>query len=145
VSHVIRNHEGATFVFSSVYHKDSSEAMNDHLIKHGDGVKDISFKVENAKAVYEHAVANGAIPVSPPSELSDEDGTVILSTVKTYGDTTHTFIQNVNYKGIFLPGYKPHTLKELFNVSLPPIKFEKVDHIVGNQADLQMEPAVKYY
>jgi len=136
VSHVIRNHDGATFVFSSVYHKDSSEAMNDHLNKHGDGVKDITFKVENSKAVYEHAVANGAIPVSPPSELSDEDGTVIVSTVKTYADTTHTFLQNINYKGIFLPGFKAHTLKEAFNDYLPPIKFEKVDHIVANQPDL---------
>ena len=28
---------------------------------------------------------------------------------------------------------------------LPEIKFTKIDHIVGNQADLQMEPVVKYY
>ncbi len=46
-----------------------------------------------------------------PTELKDEHGTVILSTVKTYGDTTHTFVERKNYKGLFLPGYVPHHSK----------------------------------
>lgn len=46
-----------------------------------------------------------------PTELKDEHGTVILSTVKTYGDTTHTFVERKNYKGLFLPGYAPHHSK----------------------------------
>jgi 4-hydroxyphenylpyruvate dioxygenase len=144
-SHVIRNHEGATFVFSSVYNRDSSEEMNNHLVTHGDGVKDVCFVVEDAKAIFDYSVANGGVAVSPPKELTDEDGTVIVSTIKTYGDTTHTFLQNVNYKGIFLPGYKPHHNKEAFNQLNPEIRFQKIDHIVGNQPDLQMEPAVTYY
>lgn len=45
--------------------------MNAHLIKHGDGVKDVGIYVENCKAVYENSIANGGISVSPPSELSD--------------------------------------------------------------------------
>lgn len=44
-SHVIRNHEGATFVFCSVYNRNSSEEMNNHFIQHGDGVKDIALTV----------------------------------------------------------------------------------------------------
>lgn len=97
--------------------------MNDHLIKHGDGVKDVGIEVENCKAVYANSIANGGISVSPPTELSDENGTIILSTVRTYGETTHTFIQNVNYTGPFLPGFKPHPYKEVFNTFLEPIKF----------------------
>lgn len=119
--------------------------MNQHLVNHGDGAKDVSFNVEDSKAIYDYSVAHGAVSVQAPAEVSDENGTVIVSTIKTYGDTTHTFIQNINYKGIFFPGYKPHHLKEVFNESLPTIKFEKIDHIVGNQGDLQMEPVVKYY
>lgn len=142
---MIRNHEGATFCFCSVYNKDSSEEMNKHLVDHGDGVKDVAFYVEDAKAIYEYSTSHGGIPVSPPSELSDENGTVIVAAIRTYGDTTHTFIQNVNYTGPFLPGYKPHHNKEAFNGVMAPIRFEKIDHIVGNQADLKMEPAVKYY
>ena len=81
-------------------------------------------------------MSNGAVSVSPPAEVSDENGTVIMASVRTYGDTNHTFIQNVNYKGIFLPGYKAHHNKEIFNETLPAIKFNKIDHIVGNQPDL---------
>lgn len=40
--------------------------MNDHLINHGDGVKDIALKVENARAAYEYAVNNGAVSVAKP-------------------------------------------------------------------------------
>lgn len=47
----------------------------------------------------------------------------MVSTVRTYGETTHTFIQNVNYNGPFLPGYKAHPNKEAFNTFLEPIKF----------------------
>lgn len=115
------------------------------MIKHGDGVKDIAFLVEDAKAIYEHAVAHGAGSVYPPKQLTDEHGTVILSSIKTYGDTTHTFVQRNNYIGVFLPGFKAHTSKEGINSLVAPIKFEFVDHIVGNQPDLQMEPVVRYY
>lgn len=55
-SHAVRNHEGAIFVLCSVYHKDSDETMNEHLINHGDGVRDVAFAVENATAVYENAI-----------------------------------------------------------------------------------------
>ena len=39
--------------FSSVYNEDSNKEMNTHLITHGDGVKDIAFTVENARAIYD--------------------------------------------------------------------------------------------
>lgn len=145
VSHVVRNHEGTTFVFCSVYNRDSSEEMNRHLIEHGDGVKDIALRVEDARAVYDYAIKNGAVSVRAPYELSDEHGVVVLSTIKTYGDTVHTFVERKNYKGSFLPGYRPHHLTENFNKLFKPIRFEKVDHVVGNQPDLMMEPAVQYY
>jgi 4-hydroxyphenylpyruvate dioxygenase len=62
-THVVRNAEGTTFVFCSVYHKDSSEEMNNHLINHGDGVRDIAFTVEDSRAIYGYAIKNGAISV----------------------------------------------------------------------------------
>lgn len=112
--------------------------MNHHLVKHGDGVKDIAFTVEDSRAIYDFAVKNGAVSVRAPVELKDENGTVVLSSVRTYGDTTHTFVERKNYKGLFLPGFAPHYMKEKFNDILKPIRFERVDHIVGNQPDLQM-------
>lgn len=61
---------------------------------------------------------------------------MILSAIKTYGDTIHTFVQRNGYNGIFLPGFKAHPSKEGINTLLPPVKIECVDHVVGNQPDL---------
>ncbi len=84
-SHVVRNAEGSIFVFCSVYQQDSNEDMNRHLVKHGDGVRDIAFTVEDSKAIYDFAMKNGAVSVFAPRELKDENGTVIISSVRTYG------------------------------------------------------------
>jgi 4-hydroxyphenylpyruvate dioxygenase len=43
--------------------------MNKHLIKHGDGVKDIALSVEDATAIYEYSIKNGGISVNPPTKL----------------------------------------------------------------------------
>ena len=43
-----------------------------------------------------------------------------MAVVQTYGETTHTFIERGNYKGLFLPGYKPARMKGNF---LPQISF----------------------
>lgn len=60
----------------------------------------------------------GAIIVREPWDESDEDGSVRMAVVQTYGDTTHTFIQRNNYNGLFLPGFKkplfvPETYEKL--------------------------------
>lgn len=44
-----------------------------------------------------------------------------------------------------MPGFKPHHLKNPINSLLAPIVFQKIDHVVGNQPDLQMEEATRYY
>lgn len=79
--------------------------------------------------------------------MEDEHGEVILSTVRTYGDTTHTFVQRNDYKGLFLPGFQPHFLSEPFNkvegLESPDLLF--IDHCVGNQPDGEMEAAASWY
>lgn len=35
-----------------------------------------------------------------------------LSPLSQYGDTTHTLIEKLNYKGLFLPGYHPPLFKD---------------------------------
>ena len=57
----------------------------------------------------QHAMERGALVVKEPWEESDENGTVRMARIQTYGDTTHTLIDRSNYKGPFLPGYKPTT------------------------------------
>lgn len=121
--------------------------MYEHLEKHGDAVKDVSFEVDNVRGVYEQAVENGAISVQPPKTISDADGSVTTAIIRTYGDTTHTLISRDTYDGAFLPGYKsvPASKKDPLQSLLPPIPLEAIDHCVGNQDWGQMEAACDYY
>ena len=85
--------------------------MGSHLTKHGDGVKDVSFSVEDLDAIVERAKKKGVKIVRDIFEEEDEFGKVRFAIVQTYGETTHTFIERNNYKGLFLPGYKPARMK----------------------------------
>ena len=49
--------------------------------KHGDGVKDVAFLVDDAAGIYNKAVSRGAKGVKEPQTLEDENGKVIVSTV----------------------------------------------------------------
>lgn len=70
---------------------------------------------------------------------------MIVSSVRTYGDTTHTFVQRVDYKGVFLPGFRAHHLYEKINDLIPRPELKFIDHCVGNQPDGEMEPVAEWY
>ncbi|KAK5257025.1 hypothetical protein LTR16_001814 [Cryomyces antarcticus] len=118
----------------------------EHLDKHGDAVKDISFEVDDVRAVYENAVLNGAVSVEAPNAVEDaNDGSILRATIQTYGDTTHTFIERRNYTGVFLPGYRASTHVDPLCKDLPQVPLEAIDHCVGNQDWDEMDAACDFY
>jgi 4-hydroxyphenylpyruvate dioxygenase len=114
----------------------------DHQARHGDGVHKIALSVPDADAAYWHAVEHGARGVHTPHWVEDEHGRVQLSSVETYGDTLHLFVQRDGYAGAFLPGYerRGEAPKDPEAMSLMAI-----DHIVGNVELGHMNEWVKYY
>jgi 4-hydroxyphenylpyruvate dioxygenase len=113
-----------------------------HLERHGDAVKDVSFEVDNVRAIYEHAIMNGAVSVQVPRVTTDKlDGEVLTAVIRTYGETTHTLIERNKYHGAFLPGYKAFHQTDPLDKLLPPVTLEAIDHCVGNQDWNQMEAA----
>jgi 4-hydroxyphenylpyruvate dioxygenase len=108
---------------------------------HGDGVKSLSLWVDDATKSYEETTKRGAVSVFPPKKLTDEHGEVVISAIKTYGDTIHTFVERKNYKGAFLPGFQP--AKSLFKIE--PIGLKYVDHCVGNVELGKMNDWVDFY
>ena len=86
---VVRN--GMVFIALSSPLKKNDE-FKDHIDKHGDGVREIAFTVEDATKVFQTAVSRGAIPISEPIKIEDKNGFVIMSSVLSYGDTINTFI-----------------------------------------------------
>ncbi|KAK4499016.1 hypothetical protein PRZ48_009528 [Zasmidium cellare] len=157
-SHVVQNN-GVRFVFTSPVRSSSRQTLKeapaedqkvldeiyDHLDKHGDGVKDVAFEVDDVRAVYENAIANGAESVNPPHIDSSDEGSILSASIKTYGDTTHTFIERTSYSGPFLPGYRAVITQDPVNAYLPTINLEAVDHCVGNQDWDEMNDACEFY
>lgn len=113
--------------------------LAEHIRKHGDGVKDITFHVDDAKGCYEACIARGAKSAGEPETLSDENGSVTKASIFTYGETVHSFISYNDYNGPFLPGFVESKV-EGNNVGL---KF--IDHIVGNVELGKMEHWVNFY
>jgi 4-hydroxyphenylpyruvate dioxygenase len=118
------------------------DEIADHHARHGDGVHKIALSVPDAAQAYEHAVSHGARGVHTPHWVEDEHGRVQLSSVETYGDTLHLFVQRDDYRGAFLPGYERRA-----EATRNPddMMLMAIDHIVGNVELGHMEEWVGYY
>ena len=57
--------------------------MGAHLVRHGDGVKDIAFRVEDLDAIVQAAKDRGVSVVRDIWEENDEFGVVRFATVQT--------------------------------------------------------------
>ena len=119
----------------------ANSEISDHVRNHGDGVKVLALWVDDATASFHETVQRGAIAVSEPQYLSDENGYVIVSSIKTYGDTIHTFVERKNYHGIFLPNYISHKSRTFKGT----VGLQYVDHCVGNVELGTMNKWVKFY
>jgi len=136
VSYVLKQNH-LTFVISGALNPDHPIA--DFVKKHGDGVKDVAMRVDDAEQAFREAVSRGAVPIMEPTVYEDEFGTVKKAVIGTYGDNVHSFIERKDYKGVFFPGYVPYEA---------PVKAEStgligIDHIVGNVE--VMDEWVAYY
>lgn len=113
----------------------------EHIHRHGDGVKDIAFWVDDAREAFQKAVERGAVPAREPEVLADADGEIVIAAVRTYGDTVHSMVERRSYGGPFLPGFvavRPHYQPE-------PTGLLHVDHCVGNVELGQMNRWVEFY
>lgn len=144
VSHAIKQ-DKIIFVFESALNP-GNEEMGEHLVKHGDGVKDIAFQVEDCDFLVKKAKERGAVIVREPWIEQDSSGKVKYAIIQTYGDTTHTFVEYLSpYKGLFLPGYHEPLFRDPLLPKLPPGHLHFIDHIVGNQPDDKMVPVADWY
>ena len=120
----------------------SGNEIADHIYKHGDGVKALALKVEDAASALQETTKRGAKQYKEVTTLTDDDGEVIISGIHTYGDTVHLFIERKNYNGIFMPGFRAWS-NPYFKTTDTGLQY--VDHCVGNVGWNQMNPWVKFY
>ncbi len=117
--------------------------ISQHVLLHGDGVKDVALEVPDAERAYHEALRRGARSAMEPVVLEDQHGRVKRAAIYTYGETIHSFIERQDYTGPFLPGYRaiePRPEQLAYDCGL-----RAIDHIVGNVELGKMNEWVKFY
>jgi 4-hydroxyphenylpyruvate dioxygenase len=130
----------ARFVFRGPVQ--AGTALGEHVAAHGDGVIDLAIGVPSAEAAYAYATAHGATGVAEPEVFEDSHGKVVLASIATFGDTTHTLVERANYSGPYLPGYV--AASPLVTPPASPF-FTEIDHCVGNVELGKMDEWVNFY
>lgn len=137
-SYVLRSHD-IVFAFTAPYSiktdKTNSkpalphfsvEGAHQFFATHGFAVKAVGVVVADAAEAYRLSTENGAKGVTGPTVLTDDGGKQVISEIHLYGDVVLRFVQNVDHKGPFLPGYVKEEGLPL-NYGL-----KRLDHAVGN-------------
>jgi 4-hydroxyphenylpyruvate dioxygenase len=119
----------------------SKSPINDHIVKHGDGVKVVALWVHDARKAYEETTKRGAKSYMGPTVEKDEYGEVVRAGIYTYGETVHMFVERKNYEGTFLPGFRKW--ESDYNPKSVGLKY--IDHMVGNVGWGEMDTWVKWY
>ncbi len=127
------------FVLTSALGPDGEIA--EHVHRHGDGVHDMAFWVDDTRAAYAAAIERGATSVQEPTVTSDEHGEVVVAGIRTYGDTIHSIVERRNYTGLFLPGFV--AADSPYRPDGVGLKY--VDHCVGNVELGKMNEWVGFY
>jgi 4-hydroxyphenylpyruvate dioxygenase len=132
-----------TFVLASPLGPSHPEA--NRIVLHGDGVQDVALEVDDVRTAYNAAVVRGAVGVIGPTALEDEHGAYEYATIRSYGDTTHSFVNRDRYHGVFAPGYKPLEADRYSQSTFHPVGLASIDHIVGNVEEGKMNEWVRFY
>jgi 4-hydroxyphenylpyruvate dioxygenase len=115
--------------------------LNEHLNKHGDGVKVVALWVDDATKAWKETTKRGAKSYFEPRVEKDDKGEVVRSGIHTYGETVHIFVERKKYNGVFLPGYR----KWESHYNPEPVGLRYIDHMVGNVDWGEMDRWCEFY
>lgn len=119
----------------------TAHPVAEHVHRHGDGIRDLALWVDDARDAFAKAIERGAVAAQEPTVLKDGDGEIVIAAIRTYGDTIHSLVERRNYRGVFMPGFRP--LTSMFQPE--SVGLEYVDHCVGNVELGRMNTWVKFY
>jgi 4-hydroxyphenylpyruvate dioxygenase len=112
-----------------------------HQTLHGDGVRDVAFRVPDAEEAFSLAVDRGAEPFHTAEVREDEHGKVVVAAIRAYGDTIHSFVQRDDYSGVHLPGYQRIEADPIAR----PVGLSSIDHVVCNVELGRMDEWARFY
>jgi 4-hydroxyphenylpyruvate dioxygenase len=112
-----------------------------HVALHGDGVKDVAFRVDDVAAAFQTAVERGARAVAEPHVHEDERGRVVRATIGAPGDTVHSLVERDGYAGARFPGFEAITNAP----ATRPVGLVEVDHVAVSMEQGQLDHWVAFY
>jgi 4-hydroxyphenylpyruvate dioxygenase len=121
---------------------------------YGDGVKDVAFTVADATAAYEQALRNGGVSAQEPREIKDENGTVTVASIESYGRVIHSFVSRTGHYDLekvkrggseFMPVFRKIDSPVNDYNKKHPCGLMFVDHLVGNVEEGKMNHWVQWY
>jgi 4-hydroxyphenylpyruvate dioxygenase len=120
---------------------DPDSPITRHAALHGDGVKDVAFRVDDVAGAFETAVRRGARPVAEPHVHEDDQGRVVRATIGAPGDTVHSLVERHGYAGSLFPGFEaitdaPRTI---------PTGFVEVDHVAVSMEQGLLDEWIEFY
>jgi 4-hydroxyphenylpyruvate dioxygenase len=114
-----------------------------HVMRHGDGIRHLAWRVEDAYVAASSAAAKGATVVAEPTSVNGDAGSVTTAAIATYGETRHLFVDRSDWHGGWGPGFTSDRL--------PPrpagtaVGLTSIDHVVGNVEQGRLDDWVAWY
>ena len=129
------------FVVTSGLSSDSEVAQ--HVLKHGDGIRHLAWRVNDAYEAAATAAAKGAPVVAEPVRVNGDAGTVTTAAIATYGETRHLFVDRSDWHGVWAPGFTTDRLP--LRPAGAAVGLAQIDHVVGNVQQGRLDEWVAWY
>jgi 4-hydroxyphenylpyruvate dioxygenase len=114
-----------------------------HVLRHGDGIRHLAWRVGDAGEAAERAAANGAAVVLEPSAVKGDAGSITTAAIATFGETRHLFVDRSQWHGDWWPGFTASRLPT--RPAGPPVGLQVIDHVVGNVEQGRLDDWVAWY
>jgi 4-hydroxyphenylpyruvate dioxygenase len=114
-----------------------------HVLRHGDGIRHLAWRVEDAFETATLAAAKGAMVVTEPISVNGDAGSVTTSAIETYGETRHLFVDRSGWHGVWGPGFTADRLPP--RPAGDPVGCTMIDHVVGNVEEGRLDEWVAWY
>jgi 4-hydroxyphenylpyruvate dioxygenase len=129
------------FVVTAGLSPDSEVAQ--HVLRHGDGIRHLAWRVDDAYETATLAAAKGAAVVAEPSRVTGDAGSVTTAAIATYGETRHLFVDRSGWSGAWGPGFSADRLPP--RPAGDPVGCRAIDHVVGNVEQGRLDEWVAWY
>jgi 4-hydroxyphenylpyruvate dioxygenase len=114
-----------------------------HVLRHGDGIRHLAWRVGDAEEAARAAASSGAAVVADPVSVDGEFGSVTTAAIATYGETRHLFVDRHAWRGGWGPEFTDLRLPR--PPAGPPVGTTSIDHVVGNVERGQLDYWVAFY